>query len=168
VSGTRFPTTSPSHLASASGRKATYSYPCFSALQADFQNSDLKEYRCLAKRGSGRCKNMIDQDEALDQVRRITAQPITSLVPDDVREVSMRSSRRRLSRHGKTSSPNSQVTSEHCFLLDPSYTEASHVRKRYALVTLNFKEKSDAKHTWTWVKVQTPIHAMQLIGPLVL
>jgi hypothetical protein len=53
VSGTRFPTTSPSHLASASGRKATYSYPCFSALQADFQNSDLKEYRCLAKRALG-------------------------------------------------------------------------------------------------------------------
>lgn len=88
VSGTKFPTTSPSHLASASGRKATYSYPCFYALQADFQNSDLKEYWCLAKRGSGRCKNMIDQDEALDQVRRITAQPITSLIPDDVREVS--------------------------------------------------------------------------------
>jgi hypothetical protein len=87
VSGTKFPTTPPSHLASASGRKATYSYPCFSALQADFLNSDLKEYRCLAKRSSGRCKNMIDQDEALEQVRRITAQPITSLTPDDVREV---------------------------------------------------------------------------------
>jgi hypothetical protein len=87
VSGTKFSTTSPSHLASGSGRKATYSYPCFSALQADFQDSDLKEYRCLAKRSSGRCKNMIDQDEALDQVRRITAQPIASLTPDDVREV---------------------------------------------------------------------------------
>jgi hypothetical protein len=30
---------------------------------------------------------MIDQAEALDQVRRITAQPIASLTPDDVREV---------------------------------------------------------------------------------
>jgi hypothetical protein len=60
------------------------------------------------------------------------------------------------------------VTSEHCFLLDLSYTEANHVRKRHALVTLNFKEKSDAKHAWKWVKVQNPIHAMQLIGPLML
>jgi len=87
VSGMESPITSPSYLASASGRKNTYSYPPFSTLQAEFQNNDLKEYRCLAKRGSGRCKNMIDKDETLDQVRRITAEPITRLTPDNVREV---------------------------------------------------------------------------------
>lgn len=171
-SGRKSSITSPSCLASASGRRNTYNYPLFSTLQAEFRNNDLKEYRCLAKRGSGRCKNMIDNDETLDQVRRITAEPITRLTPDDVREVnrlltcaegvSMRSSRGRSSRHGKTSSPDSLVTSEHCFFLDLSHAEGSHLRKRHPLVTLNSKEESDARHAWTWAKVQTPIHAMHL------
>jgi len=86
-SGRKSSITSPSCLASASGRRNTYNYPLFSTLQAEFRNNDLKQYRCLAKRGSGRCKNMIDNDETLDQVRRITAEPITRLTPDDVREV---------------------------------------------------------------------------------
>jgi hypothetical protein len=68
VSVTQSPIASPPCLASASGRRVAYSYPRFSTLQTDFQNSDLKEYRCLAKRSSGRCGNMIDNDETLKQV----------------------------------------------------------------------------------------------------
>jgi hypothetical protein len=104
---------------------------------------------------------MIDKDETLDQVRRVTAEPITRLTPDDVREVNRlltcaerghyEKQQREIESTWKDEFPGfpKLLTSEHCLLLDLSHTEKSHLCKRHPLVTLSFKEKSDARHAWT-------------------
>jgi hypothetical protein len=99
---------------------------------------------------------MIDQDEALDQVRRITAQPIASLTPDDVREVNRlltcaeggqyEKQQKEIESTWKDEFP--EFPSDFGALLFPDlpHTKPSHIRKRHTLVAFSFKQKSDAEH----------------------
>lgn len=87
--GNASPGQSPFLIASSSSRNSVsrYRYPLFSTIRAEFQNQEIKEYQCIAKRTSGRCKGTINDDNVLSQVRAIMEQARSTLSPDDVRKV---------------------------------------------------------------------------------